>query len=59
MGDNLTWEGEGTLTDDMLANLMSYYLARIINFCFDAEQSHTLPEDRVMAWRASRPDLSK
>jgi len=45
MGDNFTWKGEGDLTDEMLDNLMRHYLARIINFCFDAEQGHTSPED--------------
>jgi hypothetical protein len=48
MGDNFTWEGEGDLTDDMLANLMIYYLAKIINSCFDIEIDHTVPEDRAM-----------
>lgn len=58
MGDNFTWEGEGDLTDDMLANLMSYYLARIINFCFDAHRGQTLPEDRAIAWHTLRSDLT-
>jgi hypothetical protein len=58
IGDDFTWEGEGDLTDDMLANFMSYYLARIINFCFDAHPGHTLPEDRIMAWHALRSDLT-
>jgi hypothetical protein len=57
-GDNFTWEGEGDLTDDMLANLMRYYLARIINFCFDIEIGHTVPEDRVMVWHGLRSDLA-
>jgi hypothetical protein len=58
MSDNFTWEGEEDLTDDMLANLMSYYLVRIINFCFDIEIDHTVPENRVMVWHGLRSDLT-
>lgn len=58
MGDNFTWEGKGELTDDMLANLMSYHLARIINFCFAVHPVHTLPGNRVLAWHDLRSDLT-
>ena len=41
-----------TLGDDMLANDISCFLARILNFCYPDLTERTSLEDRMAAWRS-------
>jgi len=46
-----------TSGDDMVANHISYLLARIINFCFPLPSERTSHEERVVAWHSLQFEL--
>ena len=43
--------------DDMIANDISYLLARIINFCFSLSSDRNSQEDRTIDWQCIHADL--
>jgi len=45
--------------DDMVANAISYLLARILNYCFPLPSERTSHEEREAIWQSLSSDLTK